>query len=866
MEHLPKRTGQTQSLFPAIPYLCQDKYDEGPFLDYPHRSGLPDLKIEGTLGINSFLNIPKQQFLAAVPRSELEPFLQNWLFFGLLNEVLGDLYRHEDFITTVLDGGTEKTIVTTADLLSRLEEWEAKITQDKDSLITVYEHIAKCLTLAHACLTIKYPDFDNDLKFHLASVAEILGFAASKACNVAWTDNSTRSLIPPHWDATVSEHFQKSVLLERSNCCPSQMQMLIENFGSPQALSFVASCLHEDVLQLHHAPCNGNICRAGHSVTSDQLTRHVSDSCGCEFLRVDEGLLADCLKTGCLPLLRLKEKTNSDEMSVEVIASTNSTSYVALSHVWADGLGNPTATALPRCQLSRLKVLIDNVNFKYLNMSIALDGPEDAPEMLLWCDTLCCPVVSKEAQSMALSLMYRTYDEATVVLVLDRSLISHRVGGMRDDEAGLRIAASRWMTRLWTLQEGALAARKNNLWFQFTKTALPAWTLYIHLHKLLKTDIRRRGVVKSVIRRFHTFSGLFDRQSNESRGTQMEYITRGLLYRSVTVPSDEPLIIATLLSLDPSRILASEPAERMNVLWRIICTSPSGINKNILFHKGPKIHERGLRWAPQSLLFVDSNFWAEKPDEHEKRGFLATHGNTMGLVVELAGFRISIAKPAKGLPKHLAGFGSEPRNDVRRHRLLLKDYQGRWYMLTHGLSGTSDHPSTLEEMYTVVSTLSRPWVLYRGSRSPGPESRNYRGLLVKEAKEQSQSNEVTCVEMKSQVSFSLLTTELNQVCQAAYCLAQELASSAAARRLEDVLGTAPTDLDDPVYQEALQGVDLEFKRLSRSLSAIKAVVAIGNSADERGNSTMEEFMESMYRGLYIQIEEYALGNRKWCVD
>lgn len=30
-----------------------------------------------------------------------------------------------------------------------------------------------------------------------------------------------------------------------------------------------------------------------------KLTRHLSDSCGCEFLKVDEDLLADCLKKGC---------------------------------------------------------------------------------------------------------------------------------------------------------------------------------------------------------------------------------------------------------------------------------------------------------------------------------------------------------------------------------------------------------------------------------------------------------------------------------------------------------------------------------------------------------------------------------------
>ena len=866
MEHLPKRTGQTQSLFPAIPYLCQDKYDEGPFLEYPHRSGLPDLRIQGTLGINPFLNISKQRFLAAVPRCELEPFLQNWLFFGLLNEVLGDLYRHEDFITTVLDGGTEKTIVTTADLLSRLEEWEAKITQDKDSLVTVYEHIAKCLNLAHACLTIEYPDFDNDLKFHLASVAEILGFAASKACNVAWTDNSTRSLIPPHWDTTVSEHFRKSLLLERSNCCPSQMQMLIRDFGSPQALSFVASCFHEDVVQSHQA-CDRHSCRAGDLMTSGQVarhvTRHVSDSCRCEFFSVDEGLLAECLKKGCLPLLRIKEETNLDKLSIEVVASTDSTSYVALSHVWADGLGNPSATALPRCQLSRLKGLIDNLDVEYTDMSVALDRPEDAPEMLLWCDTLCCPVMSKEAHNMALRQMYRTYNEASAVLVLDRSLISHRVGGMRVDEACVRIAASRWMTRLWTLQEGALPARKNKLWFQFTKTALQCWTLYDHLRKIEETDIKRRGVVESVTGRFKTFTLLFNVQSS---GNRMANIKDGLVYRSVTVPSDEPLIIATLLALDLSRILASEPAERMNVLWRIIGTSPSGINKRILFHMGPKLHERGLRWAPQSLLFVDRNIWIEEPGEHEQQGFLVTHGNTMGLVVELAAFRISIAKPAQGLLEHLAGFGSNPGNDVDRHHLLLKDYQGRWYILMHRLPGTSDHTPVLEEMCTVISTISSPWILYHGSSSPSPEAKSYRGLLVEEAKEQqSQSNEATCVEIKSQVTFGRVTTEVSKVCEAAYCLAQKLASSAAARRLEDVFETAPTDLDDPVYQEAFQGVCLESKRLSRSPFAMEALAASG-IAEEQGICEMEIFTLRMYRGLYMQIEEYAPGNKKWCVD
>ena len=859
MEHLPKRAGQVMSIFPAIPYLCQEKYDDGPFLDYPHRLGLPSLMVDGRSRLTPSLSIASQQFLAAVPPAELEPFLQNWLFFGLLKEVLGDLYRYEDFVTTFFDGDIKKTIVTTADLMARLEEWEAKITQDKDSLTAVYEHIAECLSVTFACLSIGYPAFDNDLKFHLASVAEVLEYVANKACNVAWTDDPRRSLIPKGWGRAVNEHFRRSVLLERSNCCPSQMQMLIPVFESPQALGFVASCFHEDVVQSYHASCDGDRCQAGDSVTSGQVTRHVSDSCRCEYIRVDEDQLVDCLKRGCLPLLRLKEETNADKMSIEVVASTDSTSYVALSHVWADGLGNPTATALPKCQLSRLKKLIDNLDFEYLDMSFVLNRPWDAPEMLLWCDTLCCPVVSREGHSMALRQMYRTYDEASVVLVLDRSLISHRVGGMRIDEACVRIAASRWMTRLWTLQEGALPATKHRLWFQFTQTALPFVTLYHHLVKVMHMDIRRRGVADSVIARFHTFATLIDK-SSENQGAQMKDIMKGLLYRSVTVPSDEPLIIATLLALDLSPILASEPAERMIVLWRIIGTSPSGINKHILFHMGPKMYKRGLRWAPQSLLSVDSQFTVPTPNEQEDRGFLATNG----LVVELAGIRISIAKPAKGLPERLAGFDSKPKNDDDRHCLLLGDCQGRWYSLMHRLFDTSGRPPVLEEMCAVISGLSSPWILYRGSSSPVPEyTKAHHGLLVEEANEQqSQSNEITCVGLKSQLMFRQLPKDMNQICQAGYCLAQELASSAAARRLED-LETAPTDLDN---SEAFQGLCLEAERLSKSPFAMEALAASGNSSDQRGSTSIRDYMWRIYRGIYMHIEEYAPANQKWCVD
>ena len=873
MEHLPLPTQpllQTTPIFPAIPYLCQFEYDQGPFLGYPERLGLPIPDLSDTRRFPS-LNIFHQRFLAGMSPAELKPLLQNWLFFGLLHEVLEDKYHHEDFIAVATHDGVEKKTVTTATLLTRLQEREVQIKQDVTSIPALYKHLARCLNLTHACLEVEFYDFDNDLKFHLASVAELLGYAVSKACNVAWTDHPGLSLHPLGWRTSTSKQFQKSLLLDRSGCCPSKVEMLIEDFGSsPQAFSFAAVCAYVDRASSNHTSCDESICRLTSSGTSPQVPHHVIESCGCQLLQIDEKLLADCLEKGCLPLLRIRD-TNIDEIAVEVVASKDDSSYVALSHVWADGLGNPKATALPRCQLLRVKALVENLDFDYLPETAGSGRPGNTSEMLLWCDTLCCPVQDTTAKNMALLQMYRIYEGAYVVLVLDRGLISHHQGGASISQACIRVATSRWMTRLWTLQEGVLPAKKNRLWFQFTETALPLRVLYQHLFELCATDIQSRGIVNSVFGRFKTFTLLFNIVSTESQGALFKDVSRGLLYRSVTVPSDEPLIIATLMGLDLSRILACKPRKRMLVLWRMITTSPLGVEKDILFHTAPKLKRRGLRWAPRSLLFTNMFFARPTPGEPDNRAYLAKVNNTKGLVAELAGIRISVAESPNYLPKVIAGFDSLPGFHDDRYRLLLKDGQGCWYLLAPRDNHTLALPSDLEDFYACVSKLNEPWILYRGSYSDIPGGGEAHHAFLSEAKSecQTQSNGPLCVNTKLQVDFGHVPSEINQICQAAYSLAQDLAYTEAAQAVREFVAT-DIALETPVYWEALQNLnrDLnrEIERLSKGPTAVQVLTTCGIGADVLGFKRMDGYITCMYRGLYLHVEQYAPGNTKWCVD
>jgi hypothetical protein len=106
--------------------------------------------------------------------------------------------------------------------------------------------------------------------------------------------------------------------------------------------------------------------------------------------------------------------------------------YVAISHVWADGLGNPKSNALPECQLRRLaKYLAELPNpssrnaddgsrslYSFGPLSVRIDigklkvvyRPSN-PCMLFWMDTLCIPVARDENDTEVWELKRQAIDQ-----------------------------------------------------------------------------------------------------------------------------------------------------------------------------------------------------------------------------------------------------------------------------------------------------------------------------------------------------------------------------------------------------------------------------------------------------------------------
>lgn len=83
-----------------------------------------------------------------------------------------------------------------------------------------------------------------------------------------------------------------------------------------------------------------------------------------------------------------------------------------------------------------------------------------------------------------------------------------------------------------------------------------------------------------------------------------------LNYRSVSVLADEPLCIATLLSLSMKYIAAVDDAqERMCRVWELLSAAANGIPAHIIFYVDNPLGKSGWRWAPRSLLWSrDSMF------------------------------------------------------------------------------------------------------------------------------------------------------------------------------------------------------------------------------------------------------------------
>ncbi|KAF2149316.1 hypothetical protein K461DRAFT_300877 [Myriangium duriaei CBS 260.36] len=228
-----------------------------------------------------------------------------------------------------------------------------------------------------------------------------------------------------------------------------------------KAFLYVSKMGRSPLRQENHGACISKPWCTAFNIDWHYKTRHLTSTCTCRHVRVHKNQLIDIISSKMgVPLVTIRDGPQG-RLVLHLQARSQFSKYVAISHVWADGLGNNYRNALPECQLRALRDYIREMTGEVEDSHV---------EQPFWMDTLCVPVYvqgrssneSYTAKMRSLNRMDSIYAEAESVLVLDLELMATRSHSIENCLA--RVVTSAWMSRCWTYQEAILA---NKCFFKF---------------------------------------------------------------------------------------------------------------------------------------------------------------------------------------------------------------------------------------------------------------------------------------------------------------------------------------------------------------------------------------------------------------
>ena len=305
-------------------------------------------------------------------------------------------------------------------------------------------------------------------------------------------------------------------------------------------------------------------------------------------------------------------------LKVGIVPFESGRPYVAISHVWSDGLGNPDANSLPQCQFEALT--------RYT--ALAANGTTTIGSAVhFWIDTICVPLCP-ELRRKAIMQMREVYAQAEIVLVLDSTLL-RKSCSVSAEELKLRIFSSTWFRRMWTLQEGVLASK---LLFQFSDGVVPLTDLVSvnPSYDIISATSNEKASALLSLKKM-------PRSNPAERIALFSSVVRLFCHRSTSQKADEPICLATLLGLDLEQVMSREVGQGLERLLLL----QKEFSPTILFTSGPKMERPGFRWAPATFRQRWSATQLDLFDEpkHITKGPHA-YATKLGLVCSLPGIII----------------------------------------------------------------------------------------------------------------------------------------------------------------------------------------------------------------------------------
>lgn len=346
----------------------------------------------------------------------------------------------------------------------------------------------------------------------------------------------------------------------------------------------------------------------------------MNPDCNCRHIASTSEEASRILEEGGIPLISLDPlQTNSGlDSRLKVVRYRSSQRYVAISHVWSDGLGNVEQNSLPLCQIKRLHDLLQELRQLEERSVDVLNG-----KLVFWIDALCVPLETN-ARKLAIQRMASTYQNATQVLVLDSELRRTSQRGKPLHEIFARIASSGWMRRVWTLQEGVFA---RCLFCEFSDGIM---NVSQAVEWVNEESNSREVELNMVPLEFMSVIGVFlsiRRSGIEDVCKCFISTWNSINIRQTSKAGDEVVCFAHLLGLDVTDILkTNDPIMRMKTCISMLPHVPLGL----LFTFGPKLEIDGYRWAPRSFFQKERIDNSSTQIARDERGLIT---NKLGIML-----------------------------------------------------------------------------------------------------------------------------------------------------------------------------------------------------------------------------------------
>ncbi|KAJ5162038.1 hypothetical protein N7492_007430 [Penicillium capsulatum] len=645
MDLLPRPLGSSTPdidvpLLDIIPYVQHQD-----FFTFAERHG-----IESTIDEN-------------IGSKQLATIIQSWLFFGLLAEHLGYMPNLSDLTRTQMVDGNLTSYVS-LQLLADLPCDEKDSNDEDENDDDLDPHALKFLKMAKfanswlndleklpCAATSPVPVIALSTRILIESLIA-LRISASLKSDERIFDPFGRGMNKSQVPSTTIQEAPPSLrlVIDRlyvNGWCPEQAKGLVQNLGY-MPLYYMSQIKRHNPQGLDHQKCRDAICTAG--VSSDRvpgIPRHRWPKCACTLHSVPIESVLSTLRLGKIPLIRLMDDP-SGELIVNVEPLTTRSRYIALSHVWSDGLGNTADNSVYKCQLEQIRSQLANVpvydegtaslfssmysiDLQRLRFSLGLPNHTST---LFWLDILCIPakgltgvndIELSQLRERAISQIPVVFAGAAQTLVLDSELQSLRLSGSQLPEISARLLGSQWASRAWTFQEGAHALRcrvqladgavdpvDNLLW-------LRTWEGFRFCTRggvtvgLLKNDYKSHvGSIRTFLEKHlliafqnHLLPWFPPKTADKENSSDEQVLIfirtwNELLLRSTSKVSDLNLILAMALNLPLYRILALPTSQRLRyILWSL-----DRVPLSLLYIPRPRDSKNTNTlnsWAPENI-------------------------------------------------------------------------------------------------------------------------------------------------------------------------------------------------------------------------------------------------------------------------